>query len=157
MHADPAFVLEDEPVPLEELALAAVIATGVAPAATRDPAYARRVLLRSSDFPPGWTAQRNTQGRPKCGTPSTAGLPGFVTVRSPRFQQNANTVVQSRSYVLPMPGHAVTLMRRWAGLSHGACLRTALATIGRVTRFFVGSKPPLSLERRLTARVASRM
>jgi hypothetical protein len=138
--------------PLAVLVSVALAAAGIASASGSDRAYARRINLRLGDFPAGWTAGGNAGSHAKCTQPDTARLRVLATVRSPRFRRNANTVIQSRSYVLPSAGQAVTLMRRWAGLGYGACLRASLATVGKVSKL---SSSPLSFDR-LGSRTSAR-
>jgi hypothetical protein len=142
--------------------LALLLATGVAsavavaahagPSASVDQAYARRILLKLSDFPAGWIALKNPGARGRCAKPSTVGLRVLVTLFSPKFERGATTAVSSRSYVLPTSAQAATLMRRWAALGYGACLRATLESAGTVSRL---SSRPLAfgrLGRRTSAR-----
>jgi hypothetical protein len=140
------------------IALAGTLLAGATASASLtaggDRAYARRILLHVSDLPAGWTAGGSSGSRATCTVPKTAGLRVTATLRSPRFQRNENTVIQNRSYVLATQAHAMKLVRRWASLGLGACLRTSLETTGRVTSL---ASTSMSFDRRGSRTAARRV
>jgi hypothetical protein len=123
-------------------ATATIPAHGLA-ATGRDPAYARRTVLKISDLPPGWTAKNSPS---TCKVLAHQGTTGYAA--SALFRRGDRASVRSVAAVFATAPRARRGFAASVRLNHAKCLRSAAQkSLGKdigITRL---SGSPLSFRR----------